>query len=570
MSPSEALPPTSFYPVLLRECRSAKFAYVNSAVAATAPERVYCNEIVENEDGLRLGDATVTGLAEFYGGAGLGTNAGGARSALVGNASLKGVGPTGLHGRGADFFHSYGGASLWELALDAVWGEVCSVALPYGGVRTTAIATVGSLVPVKFPRSDGPKHTPRAVAYREFAVRPAHFMRAVRASPCSWIMPPGFDTARTKNAVCVLPKLLAKLGLTRYSQSPADDLRLGLEEMHLRVASQIAGARAKRIMHGSLTPSNHALRGEWLDFASASTLGDYGRVEIARGAPDFLTEEKLYENSFTDLFFYLKKYLPIEFGLKGSESDVKWELLRFRRNLAVALERSFLKLTGYSETELRLVPKETRSRLSAAIYEIRSRGNTMRFSMLSTDNDYRPIMDRQTGDFHLNTILSHLSVSNTKNEADAALKPHLADPRLRHELIAASFDAASSINHITASTSTKHNAAFHALRLNSSFEPLYRTVLYPRLDDIVANDESQSLQKLIDSLTAYAKIALVDREMFSPPGDLNAFDDCDPHQPSDDPRLASTRAACLRDLKIEKDLVDRFLLLCKDDTTRSL
>ena len=89
-------------------------------------------------------------LADRYGGDGIRNHGGGVRCAIWRGMQIKGVGANILgSNKQTDFFHSYGGASLQEGIRDSLWGEVCNVALPYGGVRVAGLVGTGTVIPPK-------------------------------------------------------------------------------------------------------------------------------------------------------------------------------------------------------------------------------------------------------------------------------------------------------------------------------------------------------------------------------------------------------------------------------------
>ena len=79
-----------------------------------------------------------TFYAESYGGDGIHQNGGGVRSAWSGDWLVKGTGINLLSGysdEAAARFRRNGRASLCEILMEAIWGEVLHYALPHGAVR---------------------------------------------------------------------------------------------------------------------------------------------------------------------------------------------------------------------------------------------------------------------------------------------------------------------------------------------------------------------------------------------------------------------------------------------------
>jgi hypothetical protein len=166
---------------------------------------------------------------------------------------IKGVGANDLAGnKSTDYFHAYGGASLQEGIRDALWGEICHIALPYGGVRVHGLIGTGTKVKLAYPRPGKNAFTPRTLIVREPAIRPAHYMRAIFHSPKAEMSQYVSDVERTRNAILSLPEALSRaLRKTVPQESVCDHVEADLHEMFDRFAAQIATARAKRLMHGA-------------------------------------------------------------------------------------------------------------------------------------------------------------------------------------------------------------------------------------------------------------------------------------------------------------------------------
>ncbi len=79
------------------------------------------------------------------------TNDGGARCGLDGLLQIKGIEKNPVAGIGEDFFHTYGGASLNEAIVEALWDEIFHQVLPHGSIRVRALITTGTRVPLVLP-----------------------------------------------------------------------------------------------------------------------------------------------------------------------------------------------------------------------------------------------------------------------------------------------------------------------------------------------------------------------------------------------------------------------------------
>jgi hypothetical protein len=453
-------------------------------------------------------------VAERYGGDGLGTNGGGVRCGLLEDVPIKGVGQNQLVGlTNSDYWHTYGGANLAEGVLEALWGEICSAALPYGAARVHGLILTGTNVRLRYPRSNGPTTAPRVLIVRQQVLRPAHFMRSVfyRQQELGGRLST-IDTLRTRQALLMLQASLGELKGPAKSGSKGGEylISCGLETFVSRHAHQIATARALRLMHGSLTASNVALDGRWLDFTSISAVSDYGRVILPRGAPDFMHEEQIFVSALFDLGFYIDKYLPQcrqEFYERGGAGQ--WLVNLFSEIFSSRCEIEFLKLMGFQEHALLAIDPPTRKRMYSAIIDIVRVGNLSPFTILSSDdNDYVPTMPEVMGSYHLNSIMCALATAANPAQADAALTSKLlTDASLRQTLVGRYFEMISASLMPYPEGRRERKRLFFALnsiRLNSGLKHLYRTNLYPAIDAAIESGLTDFTQ-FIDTRVTLAK-----------------------------------------------------------------
>jgi hypothetical protein len=336
------------------------------ALRVAKPVLAWINDVDSSEDYLRRYsyciplsneppelyiNSRVAMLAERYGGDGIGVNGGGVRCGNIHGRQIKGVGRTDLAGIGEGYWHSYGGATLHEALRETIWGEVFNKALPFGAITVEAIIVVsGSELELHYPTSDGNTKSYRALMVRPQFIRPAHYLRATLFHPS-----PEFkasnpnDTERTRAAIkslhlCLIQTLDANKGRSII------DL---LTETYQRFAIQIATARAKRLFHGALSPSNISLDGRFLDFGMSSSVSDFGRVVIARGCPDAWLQHSLLAISIYDLVFFIRKYSNNVFDpVKTSTSIIN----TFQATLDYRFSVEILKLTGIPNRILLSLP----------------------------------------------------------------------------------------------------------------------------------------------------------------------------------------------------------------------
>jgi hypothetical protein len=199
-------------------------------------------------------------VAERYGGEGIAANGGGGRCGNAGSYQLKGIGPNSMVGDHSEAVHAYGGLDAPLAIIETIYTNLLAVLLPHGAVRIRGLVHVGD--------DTAFFHHPAnkcwgVVMIRDACFRPAHLMRAPYFEP-----QPRYrgslrgDVARLR----ILNKRLAT-----HFRHPSQYVSF-LSRFLQRCASQFAFARAARLMHGALTPSNITMEGQWLDLPMTSAL----------------------------------------------------------------------------------------------------------------------------------------------------------------------------------------------------------------------------------------------------------------------------------------------------------
>ena len=441
--------------------------------------------------------------AERYGGEGLAGNGGGVRCGLDGTFQIKGIGRNLLAGAATDFFHSYGGASLNEGIVEAIWGEVLHAALPYGAVRIYGLIGTGTRVPLLIPKEGCDPTTARALIVRQSALRPAHYMRSIYYDPITEMHTAPKDAVRTRAAVGSIAIALASLYEsdleTNSAANSGEQLNAYIQQMFARCAAQIACARAKRIMHGSLIASNFALDGRWLDFSTSSAMSDYGRILISPGTPDFMHEEQTLQRTVFDLNFYLRKYVSKSIALKLDEPGVVWK--EFISQFNLCLETEFLKLTGIPIECILKITRAKRSDLYRVMKAIIASGNSTSYSILTG-----AAMPGKTGDFSLNVILSKSTLCASRDSLNMELIDVLSNMQLRIDFVEQYWQCR---EEYLAQFSNKDRVSancfmrLNCLRLNMCLPELYRPHLYEEIDQLIvgAGDVNKYINKKIKMAT---------------------------------------------------------------------
>jgi hypothetical protein len=377
---------------------------------------------------------TKTFYAECYGGIGIHHNGGGVRCAWTGSWLVKGVGINLLSGYSDEYATQYrknGRASLCEILVEAIWGEVLQHVLPYGAVRMTAVIRTGETL-------DDPAAPTGGIGVREFVWRPAHFLRATafHVRPEHRALIPS-DTARVKESIACLPHMLPMPStLTEqelFKLGALDRLKLGLEEMVRRVAEQMATAKARRLSHGTLTASNVSLDGRWNDLNSVSALPSYG---YRRNMTPFWEDHLSLNRTINSLCFYIGKYFPAISGHSAEEMPTSaWLAGIYRLHFTDALSRRFVSICGYPDIVAARIwatadGKSAMRTLSQQLIALARSGHSPR----------RPFDDEMhkntvRGDYDLPGILVKMSARGSADCRDAGLFDLIADPETRQSFV---------------------------------------------------------------------------------------------------------------------------------------
>jgi hypothetical protein len=434
------------------------------------------------------GQEQIEMLAERYGGPGISINGGGVRCGNVNGFQIKGVGPTELAGVGADYWHSYGGASLKEALRETIWGEVFNQALPFGAVTVEAIIVInGSEVELPYPASNGKKTCPRALIIRPQFVRPAHYLRAPLFRPSQQFKASNVtDTERTQAAIQSLRAELIHI-LAATPQTSVVDL---LTQTYQRYAAQVAAARAKRLFHGSLSASNIALDGRLVDFGMSSSVSDHGRIIITRGCPDAWMQHSILAGSIHDLAFFIRKYS----NLILDHIEVSRVVMNaFQRTLDDRFAVEILKLTGVPEQRLLSLSNSELQQFFKPFLRIIEAGNREPFKLLSPCPDYVPCMPTQMGRYHLSTCIRLAILASTKNEANTVLTDEIPEATLRQAFVESIWGLQTlylAERDAEAASRAIDFLKFNAFRLNTNISSLYAYNLNSAIDDAIASGDN--------------------------------------------------------------------------------
>jgi hypothetical protein len=209
------------------------------------------------------------GLADRYGGWGIGNNGGSGRSVVINGYYVKGVGRTPLIGVGTESEHMSGGAYLEECVRESILSELVDAEFPYGAVPTLAIIDTGAtqvwhqFIPAKVER--------RCLLVRPCFLRPAHLERA--SNHISEDERQGhIDAERVQESVTSFIRMFGH-----------DALLSTYRKFWLAWAEQLAYSFVHRLPHGGENTSNIALDGRLVDFGATAAVPSWARVVLEFG-----------------------------------------------------------------------------------------------------------------------------------------------------------------------------------------------------------------------------------------------------------------------------------------------
>lgn len=230
---------------------------------------------VEDHLSRRLGrdeNDLVVGFAERYGGGGIGTHGGGGRGHCIDGVQVKGSGANILVGSSADDGHSHGTLNMSDGILEVINSFALSAVLPKKVIKCLALLSLGegsAFEALPSTRKLSPAFG--ALLIREPAFRCAHLLSAPNFSPRRKAGIPS-DLWRMRRVFKSL--------IERFPE--AVDFVEYLGKCLQSHAEQLACARINRIAHGTITASNVALDGRWLDLTNSSFVPGGDNVLLSR------------------------------------------------------------------------------------------------------------------------------------------------------------------------------------------------------------------------------------------------------------------------------------------------
>ncbi|MDO8068936.1 hypothetical protein [Janthinobacterium sp. SUN206] len=445
-------------------------------------------------------------LGERYGGVGVTSNGGGARCGLRNSIQIKGIGKNPLAGSATSFWHSYGGESLAGGIREAIWSEISHSALPHGAVRIHGLIDTGTRVPA-FSSAEGTSETTRrGLTIREAALRPGHFVRSLyfsRHDEARYGM--ASDAERTRAAVVALAQASDAAPFLSNSNHQLNSLLIAMVE---RFADQHAAATAKRLSHGLQSPSNMCMDGRWIDFGTASSVSDYGKIIVAKHGVPF-GEDSQIKNTINEIVLSIQRYLPNEKKrFLVPPNDI---LSIFSKKLSDSIQLEFLKLTGIPAWDLLSIDNHLTKSAFSCFKKIILKGNSEPFKLYPACAGQDAFMPEKMGSYSLNSLIRLISLCKNKQQAEISLSQELNDIRLLHEFIDSYWNLRDAC--LFKKNPAERNSAhlfikINSLRINQGTPDLYRHTLDRTIDMHVASGLDS--KDFINNIINKNKISLSD------------------------------------------------------------
>jgi hypothetical protein len=431
MNPS--LPNTSFVPVITKKLIAPNIVWVNREHfseelvrenAFCIPQDYELHDIYSSEERIQF--------ADIYGGVGLGHAGGSGRCAAHGKIQIKGVGRTKLVTPEEDPNHTSGTMALNEAVREVIWSEILAVALPYGAVKSYAIVLTNGV----FHREHEFKQPirQRALLFREFVVRPAHYLRSMRFRLPNVEDGWSGEASVKRAAINTIETTFGELFDIKTSKTDEIDLvNTGLYLIAQRFAAQIGTAFAKRIFHGGLSCSNIALDGSFLDFGTIGSVEKYRRETLGAGVLDQWRHGRELLSTLEDLHFHIRKYFLKDTSKLITVSELNAE---FTKTLEIRKEISMLTMAGIPEQFIGSYDFKSRQRFYRCLCKIYKRGanEIYTFSPPSADTASSYPTKASLGCFDLNIIFT-IAACTLDADLDRCLEAELDDSILRAEFV---------------------------------------------------------------------------------------------------------------------------------------
>lgn len=315
-------------PVQLEKIPNACVLYRSVGAGNALPSTRHAWRLARSEgDGVCT--TTTSGLADRYGGSGIGRNGGSGRNVVIGKVQIKGVGRTTLVSPETPASHASGGAYLEECMREAIFSGVVAHDFPYGAIPVQEILDTGECQ--SWPDPIQPAQERRVLLVRPLFVRPAHFERAL-----------GFDFPRRQQARADHDRVAAVLERSA-SILGADAFVTLLDNFWPKWAHQLAYGFVHRLSHGNDTSSNISVDGRLLDFGAASALPSWANAASSYFHDPVVTRFNCITQAIRSTSYYIGRHLG---WLLRRPADVERKIKQCAESFRRALVFEVLRLAG--------------------------------------------------------------------------------------------------------------------------------------------------------------------------------------------------------------------------------
>jgi len=351
-------------PVKLYHLKNAKIVWLNKRVVHKDPAFARVNYDCDAYEKFILDECAFAtfgsaasstdfkiGVADRYGGEGIGRNGGSGRAVFLNGYHVKGIGRTPLVSNLTDLNHGSGGAYLEECVREAIFSEIVDAEFPFGAIPVIAIIDTGEYQ--IWNTKDGPKPERKCLLVRPGFVRPAHFERAVgfiTEDPCEGLK----DVHRVRQTFISSKCLFGE-----------EVLVTGFKAVWTRWAGQLAYGLVHRLAHGGNTTSNVSFDGKLLDFGATTSVPTWARIGVANGAPPIGVDlPTLMQAVQTQCYFWGENFSP-EFSSTAFVNEI---IKNVEAAYYHALCLQVLRLIGLSDSESkRMLASSDSERLRPAV-----------------------------------------------------------------------------------------------------------------------------------------------------------------------------------------------------------
>lgn len=402
-----------------------------------------------------------------------------------------------LAGPGRDKWHRHGALSLQDAVRETLLGELFAVAAPHGAVRSLGILDLGFTFATEVGKEKKPGVAPRALLYRQQGVRLAHFMR-------SSFMNVGCNLAqrelsRMRDGIPRFANWLCGSSSHVHFEAAAQ----GVRTVFGRLMTQLAVLRTKRLVHGSLIPSNLCIDGRFLDFTTTTAVSTLQPVLVSVGGWSSQHQHHQALLALPDLLFYISK-----FDTRCAVVRKKFDKIcrALMTELTVLHDRSLMRehlgLAGFPLQRAAELDRPTKNALLAALVAVIQCGSVEGHLYFGGDEHF---MLAQTGRDDILAVVSE-AICETTGLVLPLVESYQPDPgafptAVRREFVRAFGEASRQMRTGDLSPLEQGMAwLIRAVQRHADLSPLYRRHLDGEINDLclrARGDISRYLEQMV-------------------------------------------------------------------------